>query len=84
MLYVEKRGTLNVGLRLEWLMARQHVAFINANTAKGKQATLREHLRYHDTAHAAPDEPKRELTVAEKARMFATQTSQPARKVTHG
>lgn len=83
MLYVQKRGTLNVGLRLEWLMARQHVTFVNANQAKNKApATLREHLRYHDKWFE-PEEQK-EMTVADKARLFASQTSQPARKVKHG
>lgn len=85
MMYVEKRGTLNVGLRLEWLFARQHVTFVNANQAKNKPpATLREHLRFHDKAGDAPKE-KKEMTVADQARLFASQTSQPAKKaVKHG
>lgn len=43
--YVEKRGTLNPGMRTEWLFARQA---LQINKAVGGKATFEHFMRYQD------------------------------------
>ena len=55
-LYIQKRGPLNHGQRLEWLMGR--LSWQVHHAAGGKKLELSDFVRYHDT----PQEPEREAT----------------------
>jgi hypothetical protein len=62
-MYVQKRGTLNLGMRMEWLMARQALLI---SSAMGGKSKFKDFIRFH--AEDAP-EPK-EMTGADLARMY--------------
>lgn len=85
MLYVKKRGTLNAGLRLEWLFARQAYQFALSNVSERdrNKVHMRDYLRYHDQPKEA-DAPA-EMTAAQMAERFAMSIGRPIeRKVNNG
>lgn len=60
--YMRKRGTLNTGMRLEWLFARLG---LQINHAAGGKAKFEEFARYHSEPESDIDQIARLLGVKE-------------------
>jgi len=61
--YVKKRGTLNPGMRLEWLFAR---LALQVNIASGGKATFEHFMRYQDERIATLEDMARAIGLKPK------------------
>lgn len=72
-LYVRKRGTLNLGMRQEFLMARQAMLTVRGYAKEPDKVTTQTFLRFHEEDKPEP----KEMNQALLAQQFAAMSSNP-------